>query len=204
MKHALIVKVALISTFILLVVATSVAGFILMFGNSLPSLIILHYQGIMRNLDNEEMLTTLRGMFEKDRNFTDITDFYKWEHDHVQFINTNESFERSNDPLRILQVQKGKCGEFSVLYVALCLAYGQKARITLAFDVNGPMSWTQQHNFVEVKIGNNWTHVDPSDQVWNETFHYATWSWGKTLGSTTRIYAFEDGGTVTDITQNYE
>jgi len=164
-----------------------------------PPLIVLDYLCIMRNLNSSVTRNALRSMFDRNYNFTEL---YQWEHKHVKFINTGESFERSSDPLRILQVQKGRCGEFSILYVALCLAHGYEARLALAVDVSCQVFWIQEHNFAEVKIGNNWTHVDPSDQVWNQTSHYAEWPWGKTLGSASRIYAFEEGK-ATEVTQTY-
>ena len=113
-------------------------------------------------------MTSLRDMFDRKYNFTEL---YQWEHERVKFV-ANEVFERSSDPLRILQVGKGRCGEFSVLYAALCLANGYQSRLVLAVDVTYRVYWFPQHEWVEVKLNAQWVHVDPSDQVWNAPSHY--------------------------------
>ena len=153
----------------------------------------------MKNLSSNETKTALRNMFDRDYNFTEL---YQWEHEKVKFA-YNETFERSNDPLRILQIGKGKCGEFSVLYVALCLAHGYQSRLVLSVDVSYRIFWLPQHKWAEVKLDDQWTHVDPSDQVWNQTSHYRNWSWGKGIGSWVQIYAFDDGKVI-DVTKYYK
>lgn len=164
-----------------------------------PSTTELDNLNIMMNLNSNATKTALRNMFDRNYNFTEL---YQWEHTKLKFVN-NETFERSSDPLRILQVGKGKCGEFSVLYVALCLAHGYQSRLVLAIDVHYRVFWLAQHEWAEVKIGDHWIHVDPSDQVWNQPSHYKTWPWAKGVGSNVWIYAFEDGK-VTDVTQYYK
>lgn len=164
-----------------------------------PILIAFDNLNMIKNLNSDGTKTALRNMFDRTYNFTEL---YQWEHTKVKFVN-NETFERSSDPLRILQTGKGKCGEFSVLYAALCLAHGYQSRLVLAIDVNYRVLWFPQHEWAEVRIGDQWIHVDPSDQVWNEPSHYKTWPWAKGVGSNVRIYAFEDGK-ITDVTQYYK
>jgi len=164
-----------------------------------PILIGFDNLNIMKNLNSDKTKTALRNMFDRNYNFTEL---YQWEHTKVKFVN-NETFERSADPLRILQIGKGRCGEFSVLYVALCLAHDYQARLVLAVDANYRVFWFPQHEWAEVRISDQWVHVDPSDQVWNEPSHYKTWPWAKGVGSNIWIYAFEDGR-VTDVTRYYK
>jgi len=153
---------------------------------------------IMKNLNSDKTKTALRNMFDQNYNFTEL---YQWEHSKVVFVNGSENFERSDDPLRILQIAKGKCGEFSELYVALCLAQGYQSRLVVAADI-GPLYLITPHSWAEVKLNGRWTHVDPSDQIWNQNVRYSGWSWGKRVGLNVHIYAFEDGK-VADVTQNY-
>ena len=94
------------------------------------------------------------------------------------------------------------CQEFSVLYVALCLAQGYHSRLVVAMDKSIPFDWTGPHAWAEVRIDVVWVHVDPSDQVWNQTYHCRTWWWAKKVGSTVSIFGFEDGK-VTDLTEKY-
>jgi len=149
----------------------------------------------MRNLSRTETLTALRNMFDREYNFTEL---YRWEHEKVEFVEKRD-FEPSSDPLEILQIGKGRCGEFSALYVALCLAHGYQSRLVTSVDVSYRVLWFPQHAWAEIKLGDTWVHVDPSDQVWNQTAHYKGWWRGPCI----RIYAFEEGK-VTDVTQYYE
>jgi len=165
----------------------------------LPLLIVLGKAETMRNLSSAETMASLRNMFDRNYNFTEL---YEWEHQKIRFA-TNETFERSSDPLRILQIGKGRCGEFAVLYVALCVAHGYQSRLVMSVDVNYRVFWFPQHEWAEVKLNGEWIHVDPSDQVWNAPSHYKTWSWADGIGSSVRIYAFENGKTM-DITEYYE
>jgi len=164
-----------------------------------PILIVTGNWAIMQNLSSNETMTSLRDMFDREYNFTEL---YQWEHERVKFVG-NESFERSSDPLRILQVGKGRCGEFSVLYAALCFAHGYQSRLVFAVDVTFRVYWFPQHEWVEVKVNDQWIHVDPSEQVWDDPSLYRNWSWAKGLGSNIRVYAFEDGKT-SDVTEYYK
>ncbi len=150
---------------------------------------------LMKNLSQPKTLTTLRTMFDRNYNFTQL---YQWEHTKVEFAKSNEKFNRSEDPLEILANGKGLCGEFSILYVALCLAHGYQSRLVFSVDETYQVIWLSLHSWAEIKLGNNWVHVDPSDQVWNSTSHYQGW-WS---GLIIRIYAFENEK-VTDVTARY-
>jgi len=153
----------------------------------------------MRKLNSAETKTNVRSWFEGDHN---ITELYEWVHEKLEFVPLNETFERNTDPAEILESGKGRCEEFSILYVAVCLAHSYQSRIIVAIDTNNPRKLIGQHVWAEVKL-DVWVHVDPSDRVWNEPYRYETWSWGKYIGSTVEIYAFEEGK-CEDITSNYK
>jgi len=158
-----------------------------------------HYLGIMKNLNSTGTKTNVTNQFERDYNFTEL---YEWIHENLEFVPVNETFERHTDPLKILESGKGRCEEFSILYVVACLAHGYQSRIIVAVDVSNPINWIGQHVWAEVKL-DDWVHVDPSDRTWNEPYRYKAWVWGKEIGSRIKIYAFEDGK-YEDVTLNYK
>ena len=82
-------------------------------------------------------------------------ELFIWEHNHLNFSTTD--LERNTDPLKILDSGKGKCGEFAILYAALCKSQGYDCRIVV--NIFGDHEWTQ------VKVGNQWIHFDPSLSV---------------------------------------
>lgn len=95
------------------------------------------------------------------------------------------------DPLEILEYGKGRCGEFSILYVSLCLAHGYSARLVVA--MYGDHAWA------EVMLQGNWTHIDPTERTVNDPFMYER-DWGKDLKL---VYAFEDNQ-IEDVTSKYK
>lgn len=159
-----------------------------------------HYLGIMKNLNSTETKTKAKSWFERHYNFTEL---YGWVHEKLDFVPVNETFERHTDPSKILESGKGRCEEFSILYVATCLAHSSQSRIVIAVDVSNPINWVGQHVWAEVKLDNHWVHVDPSDKIWNDPYMYEAWIWGKGMGSKIKIYAFEDGK-YEDVTLNYK
>jgi hypothetical protein len=197
MKRKILLKIWAIPFLAILSVVCVLLFFVAL--NFSPFFVLRNRAEIMRNLNSDETKASLRNMFDRDYNFTEL---YQWEHSKVRFA-ANEDFERSTDPLRILQVGKGRCGEFSVLYVALCLSHGYESRFVVAVDMKYWVLWFPQHEWAEVKLNDQWVHVDPSDQVWNASSHYRTWPWADGIGSTVRILAFEEGK-ITDITESYE
>ena len=158
-----------------------------------------HFLNIMKNLNSTKRKTEVMSWFEQDYNFTEL---YDWVHEKLVFVPLNETFERNTDPAKILESGKGRCEEFSILYVAACLAHGYQSRIIVAVDVSNPISFIGHHVWAEVKL-DGWVHVDPSDRVWNEPYRYEGWFWGKDIGSKVTLYAFEDGK-IEDVTSNYK
>ena len=106
------------------------------------------------------------------------------------------SFE---DPFQILNSGDGICVQWSIVYVSACLALGYQSRLVVAVDTT---TWSFIHTWAEDYYNGTWVHVDPSDKVWNNPSRYLGWDWGAGIGSTVRIYAFEDG-TFQDVTSTY-
>jgi peptide-N4-(N-acetyl-beta-glucosaminyl)asparagine amidase len=119
-----------------------------------------------------------------------LAELLDWIHERVKFDKGN--IARHNDPKEILAYGRGRCGEFSVLFTALCLAHDYRARLIL--DVS-------DHVWTEVWDGGQkrWVHVDPSEKRIDDPFMYER-DWKKTLRE---IYAFEDGK-VENVTRNYK
>lgn len=190
--------VVLISS-IIVIAATAYVWFIW-----LPEQVRISFENrgfsIMKNLNSTETKTKVISWFERDYN---VTELYDWVHEELEFVSPSETFEdRSTDPSEILESGKGRCQEFSILYVATCLAHGYQSRLVVAADISDPRSLIVPHAWAEVKL-DGWVHVDPSDRVWNEPYRYEAWSWGKDIGSNIRIYAFEEGK-CEDVTSNYK
>lgn len=155
-----------------------------------------HYSGVMKNLAAPEVKTAIRTNLDPSFNFTEI---YKWEWTKLKWVPFNETFEnRPSDPRQILANGKGRCEEFSILFVSACQALGYDARLVVAENV---FLGFGLHVWAEVKLDDSWFHVDPSDQVWNQTSHYKSWNWG-IMGLTVKIYAFQYDK-CEDITSHY-
>jgi len=153
----------------------------------------------MKNVNSTESKTEVIGLFERDRNFTEL---YEWVNEKLEFVPTNVTFERYTDPSEILESGKGRCEEFSILYVAACLAHGYQSRIVVALDISDPRNLIAPHAWAEIRL-DGWVHIDPSDKLWNKPYRYEGWVWGKDIGSNVKIYAFEDGK-IEDVTSNYK
>ena len=158
-----------------------------------------HYLDIMKNVNSTESKTEVISWFEREYNFIEI---YEWVDEKLEFVPTNVTFERHTDPSEIFESGKGRCEEFSILYVAACLAHGYQSRIIVAVDVSNPISFIGHHVWAEVKL-DGWVHVDPSLKIWNEPYRYEEWFWGKDIGSKVKICAFEDGK-IEDVTLDYK
>jgi len=153
----------------------------------------------MKDLDSAERKIEVVSWFEREYNLTEL---FMWVHKNLEFVPVNETFERNTDPAKILESGKGRCEEFSILFVAGCLAHGYQSRIVVAVDTSNPIHFVGQHVWAEVKL-DGWVHVDPSDRVWNEPYRYEAWGWGKNIDSKVKIYAFEEGK-YEDVTSNYK
>ena len=182
---------------LLLLLVPVIVLFSIIFWNQKAS--VNYYLDIMGSLSKEETKAALREKFHREYNLTELV---RWVNEHLVF-DENLTKPRYEDPFCILGFGKGRCGEFSILYVAVCLAHGYESRLVIAVDISNPFCWSEKHAWAEVKVNDAWVHVDPSDKKWDEPYRYETWEWGKHIGSTVRIYAFEDGR-YEDVTLNYK
>lgn len=145
------------------------------------------YREISEKLTDSYLLSELRSLFERRYNLTELL---AWLHSRVQW--SKGDIVRHNDPLKIVAYGKGRCGEFSILFTALCLAHNYRARLIL--DMTDHV-WTEVWN----NKNKSWVHVDPSEKKINDPLMYER-DWKKNLR---KIYAFEDGR-VEDVSNKYK
>jgi hypothetical protein len=149
--------------------------------------VITKYRELSRQLADSKMHSELNEILGQTCTLKEMLD---WLHARIHF--SKEPIERHSDPLAILKYGKGRCGEFSILYTALCLAQGYRARIVL--DMTDHV-WTEVYHETRKK----WIHVDPSEKRIDDPEMYER-DWKKKL---TKIYAFENGKK-RDVTRNYK
>jgi hypothetical protein len=149
--------------------------------------IVEKYRTISINIANPPELKQLRSLFERRYSLQELLN---WMHDRLKFAKGD--IIRHNDPLEILDYGKGRCGEFSILFTALCLAHNYQARIIL--DLSDHV-WTEVWDDEQKR----WVHVDPSERKIDDPEMYVR-DWKKTLKE---IYAFENGN-VENVTENYQ
>jgi len=151
-----------------------------------------HYLPIMKNLNSSQTRTQMAGLLNPALNQTDL---FTWEKSKMTFVNPSVFYE---DPFQILNYGKGICVQWSILYVAACLANDYPSRLVVAVDTS---RWAFIHTWAEDYYNGTWVHVDPSDAVWNDPSRYQSWGWG-TFGSQVKVYAFEDGS-YKEVTSTY-
>lgn len=145
------------------------------------------YCQLSKNITNPQTLTELRNLFQRKYSLPELLE---WLHSKVKW--SKENIKRHNNPKEILAYGKGKCGEFSILFTALCLAHGYRARLIL--DMSDHV-WTEVWN----KKERRWIHVDPSEKRIDDPKMYER-DWKKNLKE---IYAFENGK-IENVTQRYK
>jgi hypothetical protein len=85
-------------------------------------------------------------------------------------------FPRYNSASSVLRSQRGRCGEYSMLILRFFRALGHEARWVV--------DWSD-HVWAEIRLFDDWIHVDPCEAVIDNPLLYE--SWGKTQ---TYIVAF--------------
>lgn len=93
---------------------------------AVPKSCIKKYRRSSQKLANPNVLAELRNLFEREYSLPELLE---WLHRKVKWSKGN--IKRHNDPMKILAYGKGKCGEFSILFTALCLAHNYRARLIL-------------------------------------------------------------------------
>jgi len=149
------------------------------------------YLEIMKNISCQDTKEKIRALFDRAYNYTELL---KWLWLRLNY--TKEEIKRYTDPIKILEIGKGKCQEFAIVYVALCLAHGYESRLVV--------DWFGDHVWSEVKVQGEWLHVDPSANKINDPSMYARpineGGWGKIIRL---VYAF-GVGKIEDITSKYQ
>jgi len=165
--------------------------------NSMPTgfkTLAENYLGVMNNLNSSQTKGKMAALLDSNYNQTQL---FAWEKSKLTFVNDANGFYE--DPFQILASGDGICVQWSIVYVAACLALGYQSRLVVAVDTQ---TWSYIHVWAEDYFNGRWVHVDPSDGVWNDPSRYQSWNWGPAIGSAVRIYAFEDGS-FQDVTGTY-
>lgn len=149
--------------------------------------IVEKYREVSEKLANPSLLSELRSLFE--RRYT-LMELLEWLHKKVKW--SKGDIVRHNDPMEIMAYGKGRCGEFAILFTALCLAHKHRARLIL--DVSDHV-WTEVWSDKEKR----WIHVDPSEKRIDDPLMYER-DWKKNLKE---IYAFENGN-MENVTRQYK
>jgi len=145
------------------------------------------YRKVSAEFTNSALIAQLRAFFDRKCTLAELMD---WVHEKVKW--DNGKIDRHNDPLGILAYGRGRCGEFSILFTALCVAHGYRARLIL--DMTDHV-WTE----VWDEAKNGWVHVDPSERRIDDPLMYER-DWKKSLSG---VYAFENGK-MEDVTKSYK
>jgi hypothetical protein len=142
-------------------------------------------ENAMKTLMQPQQLSAVRASidayFGNSNSTYTLQELFQWQNSHLKYVNSfpfSYYFYRPNDPIGILKAGIGRCGEFSVLFTAACLAEGYDARIAVVVKTDYS---TSPHQFCELKINGTWTQVDSSCYttrlVINETSVYQKWGW---------------------------
>lgn len=177
---------------------------------------VLHYQDIMRKISSDEEIQRLRWYVGNDTIRPYIGYDYRSGEEyvthesllsylHAKVNYTKKQIIRHEDPIEILEYGKGRCGEFSIAFTALCLAYGCKARMVICLSDH---VWCEV-GFDDVVYDDNgwefivrWYHYDPTEQIFNDPYKYER-DWGKKFdGVNDVVYAIEPDK-ITIVTDKY-
>ena len=106
-----------------------------------------------------------------------------------QICRNMTAFPRFNDPSKLLETRKGRCGEFSNCFGLCCRAMQFRVRLVNDF---------KDHVWNEVEVDGTWLHVDPCEGMVDKPLLYEQ-GWGKAMDLCIGI----DVHSVVDVTKRY-
>lgn len=158
-----VVKSKASSIIIIFLIISIVGGCVLSFnsGQIFVAKHVRHNVEVVENLSSTKVQSELMEYFPEKLNYTEL---FVWESTR---INYTQNREIHTDPIEILNYGKGACGEFSIVYVAACLANDIPARLVVTgYIIPGSVD----HTWAEVnplKDGKTWIHVEATDCAYN-------------------------------------
>lgn len=206
-----------------------VAGIIYYIAKPSYPIIVNIYQGCYNQMSEQEnkdrLIDYARAVMHDPIDGLNYTELLEWEHTYLLYPSENytEAWKikvqlegRLEEPVEILASKfkvalyhhhsgkidikaMGKCGEFSLLYVGLCLANNIPVRLVIDCSIKTDNRTTGDHVWAEVLVNGNWLHVDPTENKINQPYLYRD-GWNKNVNL---VYAIEETGII-DVTESYK